>query len=251
MNNKKKYLYVANWKNYYTYHQANSWISNHYDALETLAANHEIVICPSFEALSSINILISQTHIKLGAQNCSAHNAGAFTGQVLIESLKELDCSYCIIGHPEAQKACPETFEQLAKKAKRLLEYRITPLICIGETAQDYELSHGSDKIRIALESFCASLPTHQMDHNIIGIAYEPLWAVNSNSTPPIGYIENQLRLAKEACSRMRPNYNFRFLYGGGIDETNIREFKNSDILDGFLIGRASTDFQKLQKIVG
>jgi triosephosphate isomerase len=247
----KNYLYIANWKNYFTYQQANRWTSTHKDALFTLAANNTIAICPSFEALSSINSLIGQTAIKLGAQNCSAHNAGPFTGQVLIESLKELGCTYCIIGHPEVQKSCPENIEHLAKKAERLLEHGITPLLCIGETAQDYELSHGCDKIRIALESFCASLPPNQIDHNVIGIAYEPLWAINSNSTPPIGYIENQLRLTKEVCSHMAPNYRFLILYGGGIDETNIREFKNSDIFDGFLIGRASTDFQKLQKIVG
>ena len=249
--NIKKYLYVANWKNYFTYHQANNWISSHHDALATLAANNTIVICPSFEALSSINVLIGQTNIKLGAQNCSSHNVGPFTGHVLIESLKELGCSYCIIGHPEVQKVCSENLEQLAKKAERLLEYGITPLVCIGETAQDYELSHGDDKIRIALESFCDSLPTKGMVHTTIGIAYEPLWAVNSDSTPPVAYIEDQLRLAKEVCTRMAPNYTFLFLYGGGIDETNVREFKNIDILDGFLIGRASTDFQKLQKIVG
>lgn len=249
--NIKKYLYVANWKNYFTYHQANSWISTHHDALKTLGANNEIVICPAFEALSSVHSLIGQTAIKLGAQNCSANKPGAFTGQILIESLKELGCSYCIIGHPETQAVCPESFEQLAKKAERLLEHGITPLVCIGETAQDYELSHGPDKIRTALESFCDSLPTKKMGHNTIGIAYEPLWAINSNSTPPIDYIKNQLRLAKEVCSHMTSNYRFLFLYGGGIDETNIREFKNSDILDGFLIGRASTDFQKLQKIVG
>lgn len=248
--NHKKYLYVANWKNYFTYDQANYWVSTHKDALGTLAANNTLVICPSFEALSAINSLIRQTTIKLGAQNCSAHNTGAFTGQVLIESLKELDCSHCIIGHPEVQKVCPESFQDLSKKAVALLSKGITPLVCIGETAQDYELDRGADTIRISLEKFCDSLPNETMEHTIIGIAYEPLWAINSDNTPPIAYIKDQLHLAKEVCSRMAPNYTFLFLYGGGIDETSVREFKNIDILDGFIIGRASTDFQKLQKIV-
>lgn len=246
--NLKKFIYVANWKSYFTYNQANSWITSHKQALSTLAVHNTIIICPSLEALASVSSLIAQTNINLGAQNCSAHNAGPFSGQVLIESLKELDCSYCIIGHPEVQAVCPESFTQLSKKAAALLQHGITPIVFISETAQDYELARGADTIRIKLEQFCDSLPAQKKGKATICVAYEPLWAVNSASTPPITYIEQQLNSARQVCTRTAPDYTFLFLYGGGIDETNIRAFKNCDPIDGFLIGRASTDFQKLQK---
>lgn len=247
--NNKKFLYVANWKNYFTYQQATSWIKTHNVALATLSQHHTLVFCPSFESLYMVGQYSINTPLKLGAQNCSAHRAGAFTGLVLVESLKELGCSYCIIGHSEVQKICPESFQELAKKAIRLLEFGITPLLCIGESAQDYELSRGPDVLRRGIESFCDALPTTKQPNNTIGIAYEPLWAVNSNATPPTDYLETQLMHIKNICSAY-PGYNFLILYGGGIDETNVQQFKNIEVLDGLLIGRASTDFQKLQKIV-
>lgn len=250
MANHKKFLYVANWKSYFTFSQANKWISDHKQALSTLAAHNTMVICPSFEALNSINSALSQSNIQLGAQNCSAHSAGAFSGQVLIESLKELGCNYCIIGHPEVQAVCPESFTDLSKKAVALLQHGITPLVCIGETSQDYELGRSADSIRIKLEQFCDSLPPKTENNGTICIAYEPLWAINSATTPPPSYIEQQLKIAKETCAHQAPDYTFIYLYGGGVDETNVREFKNIDALDGFLIGRSSTDFQKLQKVV-
>lgn len=248
---KNNFLYIANWKNYFTYFQAKNWINNYKEPLTALAKNRLLVMCPSFESLSTIAMNIKNTSIKLGAQNCSTHNAGAFTGQILIKSLKELDCSYCIIGHPEVQRICPEGFHELAKKAALLLKSGITPVVCFGETTQEYELSRGPDALSLALETFCDALPTAAYSNTIIGIAYEPLWAINAATTPPINYIKKQLALARQLCEEFAPGYRFLFLYGGGIDETNVQEFKNIDILDGFLIGRASTDFQKLQKIVG
>lgn len=248
---RKDFLYIANWKNYFTYLQGQDWIKNYKEPLATLAKNNTLVICPSFESLSTLAWHIKDTSIKLGAQNCSAHNTGAFTGQVLIESLKELNCSYCIIGHPEVQRTCPEGFQELAKKAALLLKAGITPLVCFGETPQEYELSRGSDTLRLALETFCDALPSTEHATNTIGIAYEPLWAINAATIPPRNYIEKQVNLAKQLCANSAPRYKFLFLYGGGVDETSIREFKNIEALDGFLIGRASTDFQKLQKIVG
>lgn len=245
----KKYIYIANWKSYFTYRQANDWMTINKNALATLAKREHIAICPSFESLSTIRDNLNHTNIKLGAQNCSAHNAGAFTGQILIESLKELGCDYCIIGHPEVQRLCTESADILAQKIQKLLHFQITPILCIGETAQDYELSRGAQSIRHPLEPILTHI-SKQQDLHTLAIAYEPLWAINSNSTPPSSYIQSQLEEIDRLCKRIIPQFTCLKLYGGGVDETNTRQFKNIDILDGFLIGRASTDFQKLQKIV-
>ncbi|CAN5211617.1 triose-phosphate isomerase [soil metagenome] len=190
------------------------------------------------------------TEILLGAQNCSAHAPGAYTGQVLIESLKQLSCSYCIIGHAEVQQLCPENAQVLAAKAIRLIENGICPILCIGESAQDYELSRGSKKLDELLIPFFEILHNADLQQKKLCIAYEPLWAINSNSTPTPDYIAKQLEHIKTLHLHSIPELVCLKLYGGGVDETNTREFKNIDALDGFLIGRASTDFQKLQKIV-
>lgn len=247
---KKDFLYIANWKNYFTLNHAQAWACSNKSPLSTLAEANKIVVCPSLEAMTTIGQMIKETPILLGAQNCSANNCGAFTGQVLAESLQQIGCSYCIIGHPETQRVCPENPQILGQKINQLWDHKITPLLCIGESAQDYELSHGALAIQNRLQPILEQL-TSTKSHHTLGIAYEPLWAINSQTTPPFEYIEKQLAHIDSLCTKIIPQLSYLKLYGGGVDETNARQFKNIDILDGFLIGRASTDFQKLQKIVG
>lgn len=248
--NNDHFLYIANWKNYFTLNQATNWLSSHEKALATLANDYSIIICPPFEALSSTAMILQETNVKLGAQNCSAHGQGAFTGQVLVESLAQIGCSYCIIGHPEVQRICPENAMALASKAIKLMELCITPILCVGESAQDYELSQGQMRLEEVLIPFFESIANKKFTQKKLCVAYEPIWAINSSSTPPTTYIEQQLAHIEKLCLEYLPALECLKLYGGGIDETNIRNFKNMDGIDGFLIGRASTDFQKFQKIV-
>lgn len=245
-----KFVYVANWKAYFTPNQAYQWAKSHKEALGTLSKNSPIIICPSFDALSIVAQEIKGTPTYLAAQDCSAHHAGPYTGQVLSTSLKEIGCTYCIIGHSEVRQEYHETPAQIAAKACLLLDNGITPIICIGETAHDYDLNRGAQAIEQQLTPILTAIKKENHALKTIAIGYEPLWAIGTSIVPKSSYLAQQLEAIKRLCNQHLPDYQALLLYGGSIDETNALTFKNIPLLDGILIGHASTDFQKLQKIV-
>ena len=134
-----KYLYVANWKMNLSFQQSINFCTNNSDALKQLSSAADIVLCPSFDALAPITQIFKNTNIAIGAQNCSEHKSGAYTGEVSALSLTELGVKYCIIGHSERRMYHHETTENIIKKIELLYANNITPIICIGETQQEFE----------------------------------------------------------------------------------------------------------------
>ena len=245
----KDFFFICNWKAYLSFKQANEFIAQNKAALATLSKAHKLIICPSFDALTSIGRELADTGIALGAQDCSAHKSGAFSGQVLASSLKEVGCTYCIIGHAEVRKECNNTTEIIGTKAHLLLEQGITPLICIGESAKEFDIGIGHQVIEQQLVPLLQMLK-NKAAHKTIGIAYEPTWAIGAGSMPQSSYLSSQLETVKRLCTNSIPDTKVFLFYGGGVDEQTIRSLKNIELLDGVVIGHASTDFQKLQKIV-
>lgn len=243
-------MYVASWKAYLTFKQAQDFVKKNKEALATLGKDYQLIICPSFDALATLSPELKNLGIALGAQDCSAHNPGPFTGQVLAASLKEIGCSYCIIGHSEVRKECQETTATIGAKAIQLLNHGIIPIICVGESAKEYDINIGIQAIEQQLEPILISIKTQKPSLKGIAIGYEPVWAIGDGSTPSTEYLTKQLELIKRLCTQHLPEYQALLFYGGGVNDINILKFKNIPLLDGIMIGGASTDFQKLQKIV-
>jgi len=248
MNN--KFLYIANWKAYLSYKQSKEFIAQNKDALKTLGNDYSLIICPSFDALATVGHDLQGTHIALGAQDCSAHQPGAYTGQVLAESLKQIGCAYSIIGHSEVKTEHHETIPTIAQKAIELLNHGITPIICTGETAKDYEIDRGAQVIEEQLTPIFNAISKKERNGYQFAVAYEPLWAINGGNIPTPEYLKRQISLIRQLAAQITPQYTSTVLYGGGVDEVTIGAFNNFPDLDGVVIGKASTDFQTLQKIV-
>src|SRR3972149_4963667 len=129
-------LYVANWKMQKTFNQSIEWFSKYADDFDKLAILNDIVICPTFLEISEISKIInrlSNKHLFIGAQNCSAFESGAFTGEISAKSLREIGCSYCIVGHSERRDFFNESVKDVSFKVQQLLSVGIKPIICIGE----------------------------------------------------------------------------------------------------------------------
>jgi triosephosphate isomerase len=246
----KNLFYICSWKAYLSFNQAREYIVQNKSALATLGKDFQIIICASFDVLSTLSNELKGTGISLGAQDCSAHKAGPYTGQVLATSLKEIGCTYCIIGHSEVRKEYQETTPTIAQKALRLLEQSIIPIICIGESAKEYDLNLGTQVVEQQLEPLLTTIKSHKSLFKTIAIGYEPIWAIGNGGTPSAEYLSTQLEVIKRLLNQHIPEYKTLILYGGSVNETNALKFKNIPLLDGVLIGGASTDFQKLQKIV-
>lgn len=231
----KQYLVVANWKMYFSYQEATAWAKTHLPNLTPLMHNSPIslVLCPSYEALSTIAQITQNSSVMLGAQDCSAYERGAYTGQISARSLKQIGCAYTIIGHSEARTYHHESDKTVCLKLAQLFEHALTPIICISDRTQ--------------LEPLLPTLAQHQ--EKMVWVAYEPLSAIGSDQMPSAKHLNEMYAMLAKIC-RENNLQNIDFMYGGNVNEHTITTIKNVSGINGVLVGRASTDFQKIKTIV-
>ncbi len=241
-------LFIANWKMEKSFAQSIDFCTSHKSGLKKLASESgiELVLCPSFPALYTINELLGDTMVHVGAQTCSAHASGPYTGQVSAQSLKEIGCSYCIVGHSEQRQYNGVTDSDVAQAAKNLCEQKIEPIICIGETKEQFQKNQALTILEKQLDPVLDALKNTKQ---AITIAYEPVWAIGTGEIPESVYLK---KIFQHVSSILSPIHSgpWRLIYGGSVSEETMSGFKNIPSLSGFLIGGASLDFQKFEKIV-
>lgn len=242
------YLYVANWKMNLSFNESINFCTDNIEQLNKLSSTADIVICPSFVVLSPIAQILKNTTIALGAQNCSEHASGSYTGEVSAQSLAEVDVAYCIVGHSELRMRHDENTTMLIKKIDLLYQNNITPIICVGETKEDFLHKKTLDTLTEQLELILKTIVYQKYNHVII--AYEPFWAIGTGIVPENLYLEKVFGWLEQFVNSYASNCTKQLLYGGNVNSTNIDQFKNIPNIDGFLIGRASTDFEELSKII-
>jgi len=247
------YLIVANWKTQLPFDEALTYVKDHHKQFIDLGkqANTRIVLCPSFPALYPLKTILHDSEIYLGAQDCSPFKSGAYTGQVCAESLSQIECTYCIIGHSERRKYNQETNSEIADKAARLHERGIQPIICVGETKKEYD----EKKTLVTLEQQLSPILTSIIDNQTwklpFYIAYEPVWAIGTGVLPSIDELNKTFDwLYNHTKHILGKEHIFGLLYGGSISDQNVTEVKAIPTISGFLVGGASLDFQKFNNIV-
>lgn len=229
-------IFVANWKMQLTLAQQIEYCEKHLEEIK--AWKHKIILCPSFPALVTIGRRLHKTDVALGAQSCSDHPHGPYTGQVSASSLAQAGCSYVLVGHSE-ERALGVTDDVIAKKALRVLEAGLIPIVCIGETLEQKKHGATREVLEYQLQ------PIHEVVKKApFYIAYEPVWAIGSGQTPTPKELEEILAWLKHT------NPNAGLLYGGSVTPETIETLSQLPFLHGFLVGGASTDFQQFKKIV-
>lgn len=241
------FICIANWKMNKSLSQSLSFFQDHCSQLNALAQTpeYELVFCPSAEAIASLRNI--NNTIPLGAQDCSSFDCGPYTGQISAQSLKQAGCTYCIIGHSERRRMCGDTDTLIAQKAARLFEHGICPIICIGETSQ--ERTQGTTNTILAQQVSPLMQILSASDAPFI-IAYEPIWAIGSGMTPNALSLSAVFTHLTTILSHSIERSRYRLIYGGSVNEKTASELITIKPIQGFLIGDASLDFQKLQKIV-
>jgi triosephosphate isomerase len=211
----------------------------------------DIVVCPPFTAISEVSELLSESNIKLGAQNVFWEEKGAYTGEISPQMLREAGCSFVIIGHSERREYFSETNEAVNRKTKAALVAGLTPIVCVGERLKEREKGITFDIVDGHLNGALAGLSG--TDVSKIIIAYEPVWAIGTgrNATP---------QQAEEVHSfirkRLRENYdsnlsqNVRILYGGSVKPDTITPPIKEEDIDGALVGGASLDLNSFVEII-
>ena len=203
--------------------------------------NTEIVICPPFTLLSKLNESIKNTKIKLGAQNLHFEEQGAYTGEISASMLKDVGCSYVILGHSERRQYFKETDNIINKKIKIALKNKLKVILCVGETLQQ---RNSNQTTKIIKNQLVRCLKNIKDMKNIV-IAYEPIWAIGTgkNATPQQSedvhkFIRNSLK-----------NKSIRIIYGGSMKPDNAKELLSMPNIDGGLVGGASLDPKSFTKI--
>ncbi|WP_117275419.1 triose-phosphate isomerase [Mycoplasmopsis edwardii] len=178
--------------------------------------------------------------LKLSAQDMSKHVKGAYTGEVSVEMLKDLAVDYVVLGHSERRTYHNETNELVYEKAKLALENGITPIICVGETLEEYEKGITKDVVKFQIENSLKDL-----DHSKVVVAYEPVWAIGTGkvATPEI---------AQDICAYIHNITSDKLVvqYGGSVSPKNIAELSSQKDINGFLVGGASLEPESFMQLL-
>jgi triosephosphate isomerase len=198
-----------------------------------------IVICPPYTILRDVVQLVRESSLKVGAQDCSPHLDGGYTGEISASMIKKNGCSYVILGHSEARTHRHETNELVCQKVERALDAALIPIVCIGETREAYENGKTQTVLRDQLEK---SLPKTGQE---IVVAYEPIWAIGTGLVPSLEYIQETHQFIQGITLHRYP-----ILYGGSVNSKNASEILSLSEVGGVLVGGASLQGEEFSKII-
>ena len=241
-----KPLIIANWKMNKSIAESVSFVNQIIDPL-TKTNSVTTVICPPFTCLSELSRLITDTNIKLGAQNVYFEVDGAYTGEISISMLKEL-CSYVIVGHSERRILFKENDLTINMKLRSVINNGLNPILCVGESI---ESRTKGDANQVIGEQITKGLENIASLDNLI-IAYEPIWAIGTGESA-------SSEIAQEMSLTIRNKINELYgiisqkipiLYGGSVKSENIKDFISQDDINGALVGSASLDPKSFVAIV-
>jgi len=246
----RKLIIAGNWKMNKTVAGALALVRDLKIALAKVT-EVDIVVCPPFTALSEVAKAIRDSNIALGAQDMSEHNAGAYTGEIAAEMLKEFAVRYVILGHSERRQYQKETDELIAKKAQAAHAASLQPIICVGETLAEREAGRMEKVLETQVHGSLSGLSKEQMVASII--AYEPVWAIGTGKTATSAQAEEAhafirgllVKSFDETVAR-----RVRIQYGGSVKPSNARELMSQPDVDGALVGGASLEAQSFADII-
>ena len=242
----KQKLIAGNWK-------MNGSLAGNEALLRALLAgaatsSAKVAVCAPAVYLAQVQGLLTGSAIAYGAQDVSAHESGAFTGETSAAMLREFGARYCLVGHSERRQYHAETDETVAHKAERALAAGITPIVCVGETLAEREAGKTVDIVKRQLAAVI-----HTNGHCIseIVVAYEPVWAIGTGKTATAeqaqevhAVLRAQLHAATAHSDRIH------ILYGGSMNAGNAAALLAQQDIDGGLVGGASLKATEFLQII-
>ncbi len=233
-------IVAGNWKMNKTVEQARSLVFSISLKLREIQ-EVEKVLCPPFPALLAISALLQGTDIFLGAQNLHWEEKGAYTGEVAPDMIAEF-CKFVIIGHSERRAYFGETDETVNRKLHAAIKHGLIPIVCMGETEEEYESDQTGEVVRRQISQGLADIDSAKVA-NII-IAYEPVWAIGTGkaSSPENAnaVLADHIRPALAELYGDDTSQDIRIQYGGSVNGSNAAEFFSQPDIDGALVGGAS-----------
>jgi len=246
---KRLRLVIGNWKMHLPPSAADSFLEAFRGEMATLPPSVGVGLAAAFPALERVGRTLSRTFVLLGAQDVNAEKEGAFTGEVSATMLQDLRVAFCLVGHSERRRYRSETEPELAKKMARLVEARIAPVYCVGETLEEREAGKTQEVLFRQLAAF-DGLPAPPAG---LVLAYEPVWAIGTGraATPQMAAdAHHALRTGLAARWGDGLAGGLRILYGGSVTASNAASLFAEEEIDGGLVGGGSLDPRGFAAIV-
>lgn len=249
----RKKIVAGNWKMNKTLEEAGILASEVMGMVgDEVSGNVRVILCVPFPYLVPLkNQLGKNTRIELGAQNCSEHEAGAYTGEVSVAMLRSIGIPYVIVGHSERRQYFHEDGKLLAKKVDIALKFGLTPIFCCGEPLDVREKNEHEKLVKQQVEEALFHLDATSLEKIII--AYEPVWAIGTGQTASAQQAqEMHAVIRKHLASKYDQSVadNISILYGGSVNAANAKELFACADVDGGLVGGASLKSREFTEII-
>ncbi len=246
----RKNIVAGNWKMNTTLEEGVELANAVNALLEDHKANCEVIACVPFTHLTSVHAVHNPELVKLGAEDCSAHDKGAYTGEVSAAMVKSTGAEYVILGHSERRQYFGEDNELLLAKTKLALKNGLRPIFCVGEVLEQREDGSYNDVVKGQVE---ALFSLSAEDFAKIVIAYEPVWAIGTGKTATADQAQDMhahIRKVVEDKYGKEIAGNCSILYGGSCKPDNAPEIFGKPDVDGGLIGGAALKADSFMGII-
>lgn len=246
----RKNVVAGNWKMNTTLEEGVELANQINGLLKGKKVDCDVVVCVPFTHLTSVNAVLESELVGLGAENCSEHEKGAYTGEVSAAMVKSTGAGYVILGHSERRQYFGENNEQLLAKTKQALANGLTPIFCVGEVLEERENGTFNEVVAGQVE---ALFELSAEDFGKIIVAYEPVWAIGTGKTATAEQAQDMhahIRKVIENKYGKEVADNTSILYGGSCKPSNAKELFAKPDVDGGLIGGAALQAESFLGII-
>lgn len=205
-------------------------------------------IAPPFVSLYTVAQQLSGSYLRIGAQNVHWAESGAFTGEISPAFLKELSCTFAIVGHSERRHGLGETCELVAKRTRGAVDAGLTAIVCVGETKHERDHARTEQILSEQLEPVCVLMNGSSLEK--IVLAYEPVWAIGTGVVATLEEITRSHSFIREYIRSETSQKCPPILYGGSVTPANFKEIIDLDTVDGALVGGASLKVDLFSELV-
>ncbi len=244
----RRSLVAGNWKMHGSRAENASLVRSLLDQVRP-DATAEVMLCPPFVYLQEVGRLLKDTDVSLGAQTLCAEAQGAFTGEVSGAMLKDIGCSYVLVGHSERRQIYAESDALVARKFVAAQSQGLVPVLCVGETLEEREGERTAQVVARQLDAVLAVTGVGAFGSAVI--AYEPVWAIGTgrNASPQQAQEVHAMIRARVAALDATIGRSVRILYGGSVKASNAQELFAMPDIDGGLVGGASLKADEFARI--
>lgn len=245
-----KKLIIANWKMNLNVSEASLFVHKLDRLVGGSARQVEIVLAPTMLAIQPLHLQVQHHHFNLAAQNFYWRDKGAYTGEVSATQLRGI-AQYGLVGHSERRNKFGERSKDIRNKVQAAVRNGITPVLCIGETANERSEGETADVIHDQLIGGLANITSVEVE-NIV-IAYEPVWAIGTGSFAAPRDVSRAIKAIRSQIKHLfgpLAAKHVRVLYGGSVNVDNATSYLQLDGVDGLLIGDTSLDVHAFSEII-